>query len=111
VQVRPTLVIQRELAPQAGILRRAPAGVGLRGQARIEFIRHCLVMVGHSHSIAQMFDDDPGINLASTGDTSTVTLAAEFTGAMIVGPISAAVEKNATAELETSLARLRDLAA
>jgi hypothetical protein len=40
-----------------------------------------------------------------------VTLAAEFTGAMIVGPISAAVEKNATAELETSLARLRDLAA
>jgi hypothetical protein len=51
------------------------------------------------------------INLAGTGDTSTVTLAAEFTGAMIVGPISAAVEKNATAELETSLARLRDLAA
>ena len=44
------------------------------------------------------------------GDGSTVTVATEFTGAMIVGPISAAVEKNATAELEASLVKLRELA-
>ncbi|MDT4960387.1 MAG: hypothetical protein QOF87_34 [Pseudonocardiales bacterium] len=50
------------------------------------------------------------LSVAGTGDISTVTVAAEFTGAMIVGPISAAVEKNATAELETSLVKLRELA-
>jgi hypothetical protein len=56
MQVRPTLVIHDELAAQAGVLGRAPAAVGLCGEARIEFVRHCRVVVGHSDSIAQVFD-------------------------------------------------------
>jgi carbon monoxide dehydrogenase subunit G len=51
------------------------------------------------------------LSVAGNGEGATVTIAAEFTGAMIVGPISAAVEKNATTELETSLAKLRELVA
>ena len=34
----------------------------------------------------------------------------EFTGALMIGPIGAAVAKNATAELEKSLVRLQELA-
>jgi carbon monoxide dehydrogenase subunit G len=50
------------------------------------------------------------LSVTGEGDTSTVTVAAQFSGAMIVGPISAAVEKNATAAFETSLTKLRELA-
>jgi hypothetical protein len=49
-------VVQDELAAQPGVLGRAPATVGRCGEARIEFIGHCRAMVGHAHSIAQMFD-------------------------------------------------------
>ncbi|MEP7021802.1 MAG: SRPBCC family protein [Pseudonocardiales bacterium] len=51
------------------------------------------------------------LSVAGEGTASTVSVAAEFTGQMIVGPISAAVEKNAKAQLEASLAKLRGLAA
>ncbi|PZS32666.1 MAG: polyketide cyclase [Pseudonocardiales bacterium] len=51
------------------------------------------------------------LSVAGEGSASTVSVAAEFTGQMIVGPISAAVEKNAKEQLEASLAKLRELAA
>lgn len=41
---------------------------------------------------------------------STISIDAEFTGQMMVGAIGQAVEKNATLELESSLARLQQLA-
>lgn len=40
---------------------------------------------------------------------STVSIDAEFTGQMMTGAIAQAVEKNATVELESSLARLQQL--
>ena len=49
----------------------------------------------------------------SVGDAdagSAVSIDAEFTGQMMVGAIGQAVEKNATVELESSFAKLRELA-
>ncbi len=40
---------------------------------------------------------------------STITMGADFTGAMIVGPIGTAVAKNAQADLEASLAKFAAL--
>lgn len=49
--------------------------------------------------------------VAADGPKATVSIDAEFTGQMMVGAIGQAVEKNATVELEKSLARLQELAA
>ena len=49
--------------------------------------------------------------VAAAGDHSTVSIDAEFTGQMMVGAIGDAVQKNATVELEKSLAKLQELAA
>lgn len=55
------------------------------------------------------------LSVAPINDTaeagSTATIDADFSGAMIVGPIGAAVAKNASADLETSLAKLAELVA
>ena len=50
------------------------------------------------------------LSVAADGDKSTVAIDATFTGQMMVGAIGQAVEKNATAELEASLAKLAELA-
>jgi carbon monoxide dehydrogenase subunit G len=49
------------------------------------------------------------LSVAGDGDKSTVTVDASFTGQMMVGAIGDAVQKNATAELEKSLARLAEI--
>lgn len=51
------------------------------------------------------------LSVAGAGATSTVRVDAEFMGQMMVGAIGAAVEKNATMELEASISKLRELAA
>jgi hypothetical protein len=51
------------------------------------------------------------LSVAPADTGSTATIDADFSGAMIVGPIGAAVAKNASADLETSLAKLAELVA
>jgi hypothetical protein len=51
------------------------------------------------------------MSVAPADAGSAATIDAEFTGAMIVGPIGAAVAKNTQAELEASLAKLAELVA
>jgi hypothetical protein len=48
--------------------------------------------------------------LESHDGCARASIDVQFTGALMVGAIGAAVEKNATAELETSLVRLQRLA-
>ena len=50
------------------------------------------------------------LSVADAGAGSAVSIDAEFTGQMMVGAIGQAVEKNATVELESSFAKLRELA-
>lgn len=49
------------------------------------------------------------MSIAPADSGSTITMDAEFSGAMIVGPIRAAVAKNATSDLEASLAKFSEL--
>jgi carbon monoxide dehydrogenase subunit G len=49
------------------------------------------------------------LSVAPADSGSTATIDADFSGAMIVGPIGAAVAKNASADLETSLTKLAEL--
>ena len=51
------------------------------------------------------------LSVAPADTGSTATIDADFSGAMIVGPIGAAVAKNASADLESSLAKLAELVA
>ncbi|MFL6089660.1 MAG: SRPBCC family protein [Aeromicrobium sp.] len=51
------------------------------------------------------------LSVAPADAGSTATIDADFSGAMIVGPIGAAVAKNASADLEASLAKLAELVA
>jgi carbon monoxide dehydrogenase subunit G len=50
------------------------------------------------------------LGLEPRDGSSLASINVQFTGALMVGAIGAAVEKNATAELETSLERLQRLA-
>ena len=50
-----------------------------------------------------------GLDVEGGGDTSTVTITADFEGQMIVGAIGAAIEKAGTKELDESMARLGEL--
>ena len=50
------------------------------------------------------------LSVADATAGSAVSIDAEFTGQMMVGAIGQAVEKNATVELESSFAKLRELA-
>jgi carbon monoxide dehydrogenase subunit G len=50
------------------------------------------------------------LSVAAAGAQSTVSIDAEFTGQMMVGAIGDAVQKNATVELEKSLAKLQEIA-
>jgi carbon monoxide dehydrogenase subunit G len=49
------------------------------------------------------------LSVAPADGGSSATIDADFSGAMIVGPIGAAVAKNAKADLETSLSKLAEL--
>ncbi len=51
------------------------------------------------------------LSVAPQGDGSLVTVAADFEGAMIVGALGKAVEKDMLTNLDTSLSRLEALAA
>ncbi len=49
------------------------------------------------------------LSVAAVEGGSTATIDADFSGAMIVGPIGKAVAKNAQGDLEVSLAKLAEL--
>jgi hypothetical protein len=49
------------------------------------------------------------MSIAPADSGSSITMDADFSGAMIVGPIGAAVAKNAQADLEASLAKFAEL--
>ena len=49
--------------------------------------------------------------LAPADTGSSLTMGADFSGAMVVGPIGAAIAKNAQADLETSLAKFAEIVA
>lgn len=51
------------------------------------------------------------LSVTSTDDGSAATIDADFSGAMIVGPIGKAVAKNAQGDLESSLTRFAELVA
>ncbi|MFT4187888.1 MAG: SRPBCC family protein [Aeromicrobium sp.] len=51
------------------------------------------------------------LSIAETDGGSSITMDAEFTGTMIVGPIGKAVAKNTQKDLEASLAKFSDLVA
>jgi carbon monoxide dehydrogenase subunit G len=50
------------------------------------------------------------LGVAPSGDESTVSIDAEFTGEIMVGAIGEAVEQHAAAELQNSLANLQRIA-
>jgi carbon monoxide dehydrogenase subunit G len=52
-----------------------------------------------------------GLDVAPNGTGSKVSISADFEGQMIVGAIGQAIEKAGNAELDQSLAKLRDLVA